>query len=1079
MNGHRRNLILRAAVAALMILLIPLAVWLSGRQGDKTVVFSELMAANEAYPDPEGRYRDFVELRNLADRDADLSGWGLTDAARRVKYRFPQGTVIPAGGWLLVWCETGAEDAAPFSLSRAGGETVTLRSARNRVVDRVETLPMARNQSMVPDGAGGWTLSDEPTPGFENSAAGRAAYLRAGEVAGAVVFNEFMSGNSLYPAPDGECRDWLELRNLTDADVDLTGWRLSDTAEKDKYVFPAGTTLPAGGCLALWCGLEGIDFALARAGGETLCLTDAQGRRCDRVETPALEKNRSWARDGDGTWAVSETPTPGYENSEAGWERYLADLGYGDCQVVLSEAMADNRGCLLDGNGRFSDWVELWNAGDTAADLTGWYLSDDPGDPGKWRIPALTIPAGGYALIFCDGLDADVDGELHAGFSLSASGETLTLSTPVGSPVSRLSFGALGPDRSALGLGDATEPSPGQPNTPEGVLAAQCARKTPFPLVINEVMSANDFYLRQYAGGYYDWVELKNVSGETVELAGYGLSDDAEAPDAFRFSEGTLAPGETAVVLLTGGEGTPYLRLPAAPFALNAREDWLYLFTPAGEVLDFLHVTEHPYRGSLGRMDGARGFFRFETATPGQDNADGRRGVAPAPTAEAAPGVYEGVDSVTVALSGPGEIRCTTDGSVPTAGSPLYTEPLTLTETGVVRARCFVPGLVPGPTATFNYVINAGHSLPVVCLSMAPADFDGPEGIYTQAGSHFEVSANLTLFEPEGGGFSRDCAAKLHGAGSRTHYAKKYFKINFRPRYGGALDYDLFGDGYITGYDSLLLRGGGLMNGNVLLKDPMIALAAERCGAAALYLRARFAVLYINGRYWGIYGIRDAYSERYVADRLGGREEDVTIVQGPVSPGFAPNIQDLYARISSPKGDLAWAEAWLDVDSLIDWMILEAYFTNQDISGNIRYIQGGEDGLWRYGLFDLDESLYDDAPNWSFVTNRQEGSVPKALLQSPEFRERLLGRLSELLAGPLSREAMGDALEEIIRLLEPEMDREGERWGGRAAWDASTQRFLASFRGDRGERLARELAKMLRLSDEEFERWFPEIVNSE
>ncbi len=72
----------------------------------------------------------------------------------------------------------------------------------------------------------------------------------------------------------------------------------------------------------------------------------------------------------------------------------------------------------------FYDWVELRNLGGSAVNLSGWALTNDSSDHGKWHFPSgTTIPANGYRIVMCDGRDA-ANGTatyVHASFSLSAS----------------------------------------------------------------------------------------------------------------------------------------------------------------------------------------------------------------------------------------------------------------------------------------------------------------------------------------------------------------------------------------------------------------------------------------------------------------------------------------------------------------------------------------------------------------------------------------------------------------------------------------------------------------------------------
>jgi len=95
-------------------------------------------------------------------------------------------------------------------------------------------------------------------------------------------------------------------------------------------------------------------------------------------------------------------------------------------RVRVNEMVASNLSLIADESGDHDDWVELYNEELTPVNIGGWYLSDDPGNPKKWQIPAgTTIAAGGHLLIWCDNEPAE--GPLHATFALSAGGEGVAL----------------------------------------------------------------------------------------------------------------------------------------------------------------------------------------------------------------------------------------------------------------------------------------------------------------------------------------------------------------------------------------------------------------------------------------------------------------------------------------------------------------------------------------------------------------------------------------------------------------------------------------------------------------------------
>ena len=95
--------------------------------------------------------------------------------------------------------------------------------------------------------------------------------------------------------------------------------------------------------------------------------------------------------------------------------------------VVINEIMALNDSTVADPQGDYDDWVELVNITAETVDLSGMYLSDNPENPLKWRLPDGTvIGPGGFLLIWADEDGADTPG-LHANFRLSASGEAVWL----------------------------------------------------------------------------------------------------------------------------------------------------------------------------------------------------------------------------------------------------------------------------------------------------------------------------------------------------------------------------------------------------------------------------------------------------------------------------------------------------------------------------------------------------------------------------------------------------------------------------------------------------------------------------
>jgi len=98
--------------------------------------------------------------------------------------------------------------------------------------------------------------------------------------------------------------------------------------------------------------------------------------------------------------------------------------------VLINEILASNSTVAFDNYGESDDWIELYNTTNTAFDLSGLYLSDDPLNYVKWTLPAGTvILPNDYLIIWTDD-DATQVG-LHTNFKLGSTGETIYFSNGV------------------------------------------------------------------------------------------------------------------------------------------------------------------------------------------------------------------------------------------------------------------------------------------------------------------------------------------------------------------------------------------------------------------------------------------------------------------------------------------------------------------------------------------------------------------------------------------------------------------------------------------------------------------------
>ena len=812
-----------------------------------------------------------------------------------------------------------------------------------------------------------------------------------------------------------------------------------------------------------------------------LALTACAGQTGSADGTTTGGQTKSTASSGGKTGGKTVQADPGTPESPAVTARPTVYL-----PLCINEVMLANKATLADENGQFPDWIELYNYGREAISLGGLVLREGND---AWTLPERELAGGGYLVIFCD----SGSGELHTGFSLSKDGVDLELEDADGALIEEFQVPACEADRSVYrgeeGSPVITDfPTPGFDNSMDGYAAMMQQRSCASPLQIYETMVYNEWYKPQ-GGVYYDWVELKNVSDETLALQDWYLSDKGSDRAAFRLPERSLAPGDSVLVFCTGDEEQNGELM--APFGLSAERDQLYLSRADGTLADYVSLHDIPYGCSYGRMDRENGFFYFRQPTPIALNEGGCRLIAEKPALLGRDGIFNNVESVTVTLSAPGEIYYTTDGSAPNANSALYTEPLELTKTTVIRAINIERGKLDSDIQELSFIINEGHTLPVVSLVGEPSEITGPAGLYRNPQWDKETLGSVKFFE-NGQSFCIDCGIKLHGATSKLAQDKKSFKLNFRSRFDGELHYDLFGNG-VTDFSSILLRAAQESTYSTLMRDNLVHQLAIQCFPELPAQDYKYAVLYLNGQYWGVYNIREAHSEEHYAYHYGYDPDSVSHWKEnwPADSAMAEVCRFALNRNLEDEENYAYVAQHINVDSVIGWTILQAWCSNYDCNPpNMRYYYSTEDDMMRFALVDLDLGMFNydgfDVPlkgsaiqgtRYSYAFNK----LASKLMNNREYQLRMAEQLSAALRGPMSTENVLALIDEFADEIRPEIQRDRERWGKGGAgdtaefWEHGFQMvdYLREYVQKRGTRtIVSSFLNNARLTQEEIDYYF-------
>lgn len=1055
------------------------------------VSISEVIPGNTIVEDARGQITDMVELVNGSDAAVDISGYILQDDIDGKRFEIPQGTVLEGGGYYLIHCAKNQPVAgyADFALSRNGGEQLLLYTAAGVLTDTITTEPCKKNEAVVKE-EGAVRVVPFITPGFENTEAGYAAFLAARTASSPVRFSEVMTFNNSFVFPDGSTPDWIELVNASGQSVDLSGYGVSDRSTTVRYVFPAGTVLAPGAYHILVCdgsggsGVNAAHMGLSSKGGETLFLTRPDETLCAAVTTVAAAPDTSLAYDGGIAPTLCKTPTPGYPNDESGVAAYRSTQARPEVTrgLVISEFMPGNTCTLVSAQGYFADWVELYNDSDEPVDLSWFCLSDRESDLERFALPSAMLSPGEYVLILCGKGIGGAAGEIWAPFGLSTKGGAVYLSSATGVVVDTAVYPVADDDRSYIrdGAGTFTEtdcPTPGRPNT--AAAFKEClADWTPAGLYISEVMPSNRTVART-GGEYYDWVEICNGTADSVRLSDFCLTDDKDQPRKYVLPAVTLKSGERFLVYCSGKESLTNKSAYHCPFKLNGGEDRVYLFSADGQLQDYLHVYNVPPQGSIGRSSREGRIQLYEAPTPGKENKGGTEMAqfSATPTADRGSGIYEDTESFFVTLSAPGKIYYTTDGSRPTTRSAVYTKPIEISKTSVVRAAALEPDKRLSKALTLAYTVNEGHTLAVVNLVMDPADLMGAKGIYSHPDETWQRDGCI-VYADANGSVAHDCGVRISGQHSRTR-PQKSFKLVFSAQYGGRLCYDLFGDDCEQKTFPQLLLRAGLDSKYGIYREPLAQQVAMDCRSTTFVQDSLPCVVYINGEYYGIYQFMESLCEETLADRIDVRTDSITMFKGFMYANHSYlEIYQLMKYVQnhdmSKKEYYEHAKEHLALEDLIDWAIFEAYCHNGDLSGNVRYFKSSDaDERWHFVYYDVECGFKAAASFDAVMANGQTAIFFKALLKNREFREMLLERLAYHCKNTFQQEKVLELLYRYDAAVRPETERHFKRWNMQPiTYLYNFNKMEKLLKADRVRELQLSAKRYFKMSDAEYKKYF-------
>jgi hypothetical protein len=394
-----------------------------------------------------------------------------------------------------------------------------------------------------------------------------------------LVINEIFADNASFEEPDGSTPDWVELYNPSQSAVDLGDMSFSDsTLNPRRWVFVSGTIVPAESYLrirfdaGLPASTTNTGFGLSGT-GDSLYLFDRPSRGggvLDFVtfglQMPDLSIGR--VPNGGSNWNLT-LPTIGTPNLAA---------PLGDAALLkINEWMADA------GAGE-DDWFEVYNPNSQPVAIGRFYFTDVLNDTRRYQpVPPLSFIGSGsnaWQRFWADGnIDAGAD---HVGFSLRAAGEAVGIAATNGALIDGISFLAQQEGVSEGRLPDGAAsivPFPGtvSPGDPNYLLLTN--------IVINELLTHTDLPLE-------DAIELRNLSGGTVNIGGWFLSDSKSNLRKFTIAPGTTVSANGFKVFYEHEFNNPDIGVPFSLSSTKGENVYLSQADPNGQFTGYRAIAK-------------------------------------------------------------------------------------------------------------------------------------------------------------------------------------------------------------------------------------------------------------------------------------------------------------------------------------------------------------------------------------------------------------------------------------------------------------------------------------------------------
>ncbi len=623
-------------------------------------------------------------------------------------------------------------------------------------------------------------------------------------------------------------------------------------------------------------------------------------------------------------------------------------------------------------------------------------------------------------------------------------------------------------------------------------------------LVINEYSASNLSSFPDNYQRYEDWFELRNMDGTDIDLTGYYLSDDPDDRYKYQIPNGFIIGAGGYFRFWTSGRDEVNFNHVHTNFKLTQTKDnpeWIVLTAPDGAILDQVELNRTMANHSRGRSaSDYEQWLVFTSPTPGNiNNGTSYSDYAPKPVMNLPAGFYPAPISLEMTAETGFVIRYTLDGSEPGISSTPYTGPIDINQTTIINARCYSVNneILPGWIEFDTYFIDVQHTMAVISVSSATLDDLLNGNGYLVPFGTFEYFNKNGVRTTVGYGEYNE-----HGQDSWVHPQRS---IDYITRdecgYNYAIRDTLIPLTERNEFQRIILRAAGDDNypgidSSALLRDLFVQNTAQRNGLHLDVRKGEKCVMYVNGQFWGVYGIREKVDDPDFTELYYGQDKYnlyfLMLWGGSWAEYGGEDAWDDWNELHdfikfndmSNQSNFDYVKSRFDYTSLADYIIINSFVVCPDwINWNVGWWRGtnpeGGHQKWAYILWDED-ATFNHYINYTGVPSTLPDvspCFPHGLNSDPEEHILLLNRLRnntefnnyyrsryiDLYNTAFKPENMIAYLNEIAGKMAPEMPRHIMRWGGSMfEWEHNVQK-IRNFVTDRYEFLPQGLESCFEL----------------